>query len=160
MAILALLDHLDQRVKDTQDQWWVYKYCSTIHHRFYTSISHVKIFVFCRVLPDYQVCLESLDLRALASQGQRYTTAHFTRVFWKELCNVGLQFSLMYLLQGDVGFRGLPGLPGPPGEGIQGPPVSKLMINFTFCFCTSGAGSFCSLGYQNKKYSHMCLILL
>lgn len=36
------------------------------------------------------------------------------------------------LFQGDIGFRGLPGLPGPPGEGLQGPPVSKL-IKQTAC---------------------------
>lgn len=44
----------------------------------------------------------------------------------------------MYLpgvLQGDIGFRGLPGLPGPPGEGLQGPPVLPNIHLFTDFTC-------------------------
>ena len=36
-------------------------------------------------------------------------------------------FIMLCLLQGDIGFRGLPGLPGPPGEGLQGPPVRNFI---------------------------------
>lgn len=71
VAILAPLDHLGQKVKDTPDQWWVYSSRAQSTTYFTRLSPMLKLFVSCRVLLDLQVFLESLDLRALASLDQR-----------------------------------------------------------------------------------------